>query len=45
MPKHLEYVRPVSRLSTLARRHGFDLLVVLAAIESTLEVALRQDTV
>jgi signal transduction histidine kinase len=35
----------VSRLSTLARRHGFDLLVVLAAIESTLEVALRQDAV
>jgi signal transduction histidine kinase len=30
-------------LASLARRHGFDLLIVLAAIESVLEVALRHD--
>jgi signal transduction histidine kinase len=35
----------VSRLSTFARRYGFDLLIVIAAIECTLEVALRQDAV
>jgi signal transduction histidine kinase len=33
----------VSRLSKFARRYGFDLLIVIGAIESTLEVALRQD--
>ena len=34
----------VSRFSLIARRHGFDLLIVLAAIESTVEVALRHDS-
>jgi hypothetical protein len=43
--EHQEYVRPVSRLSTFARRYGFDLLIVIGAIESMLEVALRQDAV
>jgi signal transduction histidine kinase len=33
----------VSRLRDLARRHGFDALIVLAALELTLEVALRSD--
>ena len=40
----MEYVHPVSRLWSLARRYGFDALIVLAAIESTLEVALRSDS-
>ena len=35
----MEYVQPVSRLRSLARRHGFDVLIVLAAVESALEVA------
>jgi signal transduction histidine kinase len=34
----------VSRLWSLARRHGFDALIVLAAVESALEVALRSDS-
>jgi signal transduction histidine kinase len=33
----------VSRLWTLARRHAFDAFIVLAALESMLEVLLRQD--
>jgi signal transduction histidine kinase len=33
----------VSRLVPLARRHGFDLLIVLAAVVAALEVALRND--
>ena len=33
----------MNRVSSLARRYGFDVLIVLAAIESALEVALRQD--
>ena len=37
----VEYVQPVSRLRSLARRYGFDALIVLAAVESALEVALR----
>jgi signal transduction histidine kinase len=40
-----EYGRAVSGLSTFARRRGFDVLIVIAAIEGTLEVALRQDTI
>jgi signal transduction histidine kinase len=39
----VEYVRCVSRLWSFARRYGFDLLIVIAAIESALEVALRDD--
>jgi signal transduction histidine kinase len=34
----------VSRVSFLARRYGFDVLIAIAAIESALEVALRQDS-
>jgi signal transduction histidine kinase len=34
----------VSRLRSLARRYGFDALIVLAAVESALEVALRSDS-
>jgi signal transduction histidine kinase len=33
----------VTRLSALARRYGFDALIVLATIEGALEVAFRQD--
>jgi signal transduction histidine kinase len=44
-PHRLEYVRHVSRISTLARRHGFDLLIVIGAVEGALEAALRQDAV
>jgi signal transduction histidine kinase len=33
----------VSRLWSFARSHGLDLLIVIAAIESALEVALRHD--
>jgi signal transduction histidine kinase len=33
----------VSRISYLARRYGFDALIVLAAIAAMLEVALRRD--
>lgn len=32
----------MSRLARLARRYGFDALIVLAAVESALEVALRE---
>jgi signal transduction histidine kinase len=44
MPEAKEYVHPVSRLRSLARRYGFDALIVLAAVESALEVALRSDS-
>ncbi|MGZ6651017.1 MAG: sensor histidine kinase [Solirubrobacteraceae bacterium] len=33
----------MGRLPTFARRHGFDLLIVIGAIESALEAALHQD--
>jgi signal transduction histidine kinase len=33
----------VSRLRSLAREHGFDVLIVLAALESAAEVAVRRD--
>jgi signal transduction histidine kinase len=33
----------VSRLRLLARKHGFDILIVLVALESASEVAIRQD--
>jgi signal transduction histidine kinase len=39
----VEYVRRVSRLRSIARRHVLDLLIVIAAIESALEVAVRDD--
>jgi signal transduction histidine kinase len=39
----VQYVRRVSRLSSFARSQGLDLLIVIAAIESAFEVALRHD--
>jgi signal transduction histidine kinase len=39
----VEYVQRVSRIRALVRTHGFDALILLAAIESALEVALRHD--
>ena len=36
----LEYVRRVSRLWSFARSHGFELLIVLGALEGALEVTL-----
>ena len=41
--RRLPYVQRVSRISFLARRYGFDALIVLAAIAAVLEVALRHD--
>ena len=41
----MQYVRLVTRLSTLARNHGLDVLVVLLAIASALEVAFKVDPV
>ena len=38
------YVHPVRRFWSLARRYGFDALIVLAAAESALEVAVRRDS-
>jgi signal transduction histidine kinase len=35
----------VARVPAFARRHGFDLLIVIGAFESALEAALRQDAV
>ena len=40
----MQYVQDVRSLWLLARRFGFDALILLAAIESTLEVALRHDS-
>jgi signal transduction histidine kinase len=40
----VEYVRRVSRLGHLARRYGFDALVVLLAIEAMVEVSVRRDS-
>jgi signal transduction histidine kinase len=37
------YGQLVSRIWPLARKYGFDALLVIAAIESTLELVLRQD--
>ncbi len=34
----------MSRVIFIARRYGFDALIVIAAIESTIEVALRRDS-
>lgn len=41
----MQYVRCMTRLWHLARAHGLDVLIVLAAVESALEVALRDDPV
>jgi signal transduction histidine kinase len=40
---HVEYVRRVSRLWSFLRSHGFDVLIVIAAIGSALGVAFRDD--
>ena len=37
----LEYVHGVTRVLQLARRYGLDALIVLAAIESVIEVVVR----
>jgi signal transduction histidine kinase len=42
-PGGLEYVQRVSRVWSLARTYGLDVLIVIAAVESALEVALRHD--
>jgi signal transduction histidine kinase len=39
----VEYVQRVSRVRDLARRHGFDLLIVLGAIVMVTEIALTDD--
>jgi signal transduction histidine kinase len=39
----LHYLQIVSRLLTLARKHGVDLLIVLGAVAAALEVVLRDD--
>jgi signal transduction histidine kinase len=39
----LQYVQGVSRVWSLARTYGLDALIVIAAVESALEVALRHD--
>jgi signal transduction histidine kinase len=39
----VEYGRLVSTLRTSARKYGFDLLIVVAALESALEVVFRHD--
>ena len=40
----MQYVHDVRRLWSLARRYGFDALIVLAAVEGALEVGLRTDS-
>lgn len=40
----MEYVRHVIRLTRPLRSYGFELLIVLAAAESALEVAIRHDS-
>ena len=39
----VEYVHGVRKLSLLARRYGFDALIVLAAVAGMLGVAFRRD--
>jgi signal transduction histidine kinase len=39
----LHYVHRVTRVWSLARAYGFDVLIAIAAVESALEVALRHD--
>ena len=41
MHEWLQYVHVVSRIGQLARSYGFDALIVLAAVESALEVGFR----
>ena len=39
----MQYVQRVTRIWSLARVHGLDLLIVIVAVASALEVALRHD--
>jgi signal transduction histidine kinase len=39
----VEYVHPVTGLKTLARRYGFDALIVLLVIAAVVEVSVRRD--
>jgi signal transduction histidine kinase len=39
----VHYLQAVSRLAPFARRHGFDVAIVLGALVAALEVALRND--
>lgn len=39
----MHYVHRVTRVWSLARAYGFDVLIAIAAVESALEVALRHD--
>jgi hypothetical protein len=39
----LQYVQPVTRVWHFARTYGLDALIVIGAVESALEVALRHD--
>jgi signal transduction histidine kinase len=39
----VQYVQRVSRVWSLARTYGLDVLIVIAAVESALEVAVRDD--
>jgi signal transduction histidine kinase len=41
----VQYVRRVSRLWSFARSHGLDLLIVIAAVEAAVEVAVREDAI
>jgi hypothetical protein len=42
--ERLGYVQVVNRVEALASRYGFDVLIAVGAIESALEVALRDDS-
>ena len=42
MSEGVTYVRDVKGLLPLARRHAFDLLIVLLALEAMFEVAFRR---
>ena len=45
MLEHLQYVQCMSRARSLARKYGFDLLIVVTVICGVLDVALRNDAV
>ena len=45
MRGRLEYVQRVSRIGFLARRYGFDALIVIAAVQSAVEVGFTDDSV
>jgi signal transduction histidine kinase len=39
----VQYVQPVSRLGYIARRHGFDALIAVLAIQAIIVIAVRRD--